>query len=147
MDSERRARAHARDWEGPLRARNRIADDDGDGNGMLVEGWLRFQRRIGAREANGVQGCVLNSSFGTRGRGAHGAGTEMDLKGKHSLASASAQNRRGLVAITRRQRAMWARSGAFVICAVAGVVAMSPATKLKSSSATTTRWESSALHA
>jgi len=101
------------------------------GTGMLWMGWFGFNAGS-ALEANGGAGLAFfNTLFGTAVAGVAWAGTEWILKGKPSLLGVCSGIVAGLVAITPAAGFV-GPVGAFVICAVAGVVCLLAATKLKS---------------
>ena len=101
------------------------------GTGMLWMGWFGFNAGS-ALEANGGAGLAFfNTLFGTAVAGVAWAGTEWLLKGKPSLLGVCSGIVAGLVAITPAAGFVGPK-GAFVICAVAGVVCFLSATKLKS---------------
>ena len=100
------------------------------GTGMLWMGWFGFNAGS-ALEANGGAGLAFfNTLFGTAVAGCSWAGTEWLLKGKPSLLGVCSGIVAGLVAITPAAGYV-GPFGAFVICAVAGVVCLLAATKLK----------------
>ncbi|HVT37201.1 MAG TPA: ammonium transporter, partial [Nevskiaceae bacterium] len=100
------------------------------GTGMLWMGWFGFNAGS-ALEANGGAGLAFfNTLFGTAVAGCAWAGTEWILKGKPSLLGVCSGIVAGLVAITPAAGYV-GPVGAFVICAVAGVVCLLAATKLK----------------
>jgi len=101
------------------------------GTGMLWMGWFGFNAGS-ALEATGAAGLAFfNTLFGTAVAGIAWAGTEWVLKGKPSLLGVCSGIVAGLVAITPAAGFV-GPMGAFVICAVAGVVCLLAATKLKS---------------
>jgi Amt family ammonium transporter len=100
------------------------------GTGMLWMGWFGFNAGS-ALEAGGTAGLAFfNTLFGTAVAGCAWAGTEWILKGKPSLLGVCSGIVAGLVAITPAAGFV-GPVGAFVICAVAGVVCLLAATKLK----------------
>ena len=100
------------------------------GTGMLWMGWFGFNAGS-ALEATGAAGLAFfNTLFGTAVAGVAWAGTEWLLKGKPSLLGVCSGIVAGLVAITPAAGFV-GPVGAFVICAVAGVVCLLAATKLK----------------
>ncbi len=100
------------------------------GTGMLWMGWFGFNAGS-ALEANGSAGLAFfNTLFGTAVAGLAWAGTEWLLKGKPSLLGVCSGIVAGLVAITPAAGFV-GPIGAFVICAVAGVVCLLAATYLK----------------
>ncbi|TXH05730.1 MAG: ammonium transporter [Nevskiaceae bacterium] len=100
------------------------------GTGMLWMGWFGFNAGS-ALEANGGAGLAFfNTLFGTAVAGVAWAGTEWLLKGKPSLLGVCSGIVAGLVAITPAAGYV-GPVGAFVICAVAGVICLLAATKLK----------------
>ena len=100
------------------------------GTGMLWMGWFGFNAGS-ALEATGSAGLAFfNTLFGTAVAGVAWAGTEWVLKGKPSLLGVCSGIVAGLVAITPAAGYV-GPMGAFVICAVAGVVCLLAATKLK----------------
>jgi len=101
------------------------------GTGMLWMGWFGFNAGS-ALEANGGAGLAFfNTLFGTAVAGVAWTGTEWLLKGKPSLLGVCSGIVAGLVAITPAAGFVGPK-GAFVICAVAGIVCFLAATKLKS---------------
>jgi Amt family ammonium transporter len=101
------------------------------GTGMLWMGWFGFNAGS-ALEANGGAGLAFfNTLFGTAVAGVAWAATEWLLKGKPSLLGICSGIVAGLVAITPAAGFV-GPMGAFVICAVAGVLCLFAATKLKS---------------
>ncbi|MGH8506071.1 MAG: ammonium transporter [Stenotrophobium sp.] len=100
------------------------------GTGMLWMGWFGFNAGS-ALEANGGAGLAFfNTLFGTAVAGLAWAGTEWVLKGKPSLLGVCSGIVAGLVAITPAAGFV-GPMGAFAICAVAGVICLLAATKLK----------------
>jgi Amt family ammonium transporter len=100
------------------------------GTGMLWMGWFGFNAGS-ALEANGGAGLAFfNTLFGTAVAGVAWAGTEWLLKGKPSLLGVCSGIVAGLVAITPAAGFV-GPLGAFAICAVAGVVCLLAATKVK----------------
>ncbi|HVY22966.1 MAG TPA: ammonium transporter [Steroidobacteraceae bacterium] len=101
------------------------------GTGMLWMGWFGFNAGS-ALEATGAAGLAFfNTLFGTAVAGVAWAGIEWLMKGKPSLLGVCSGIVAGLVAITPAAGFV-GPVGAFVICAVAGVVCFLAATKLKS---------------
>lgn len=100
------------------------------GTGMLWMGWFGFNAGS-ALEANGSAGLAFfNTLFGTAVAGVAWTGAEWILKGKPSLLGVCSGIVAGLVAITPAAGFV-GPLGAFVICALAGVVCFLAATKLK----------------
>jgi Amt family ammonium transporter len=100
------------------------------GTGMLWMGWFGFNAGS-ALEANGGAGLAFfNTLFGTAVAGCAWAGTEWILKGKPSLLGVCSGIVAGLVAITPAAGYV-GPMGAFWICAIAGVVCLLAATKVK----------------
>ncbi|WP_436278861.1 ammonium transporter [Solimonas aquatica] len=101
------------------------------GTGMLWMGWFGFNAGSNL-EATGTAGLAFfNTLFGTAVAGVAWAGTEWLLKGKPSLLGVCSGIVAGLVAITPAAGFV-GPLGAFWICAIAGVVCLLAATKLKS---------------
>ena len=100
------------------------------GTGMLWMGWFGFNAGS-ALEAAGTAGLAFfNTLFGTAVAGAAWMLTEWIVKGKPSLLGVCSGIVAGLVAVT--PACGWVGPmGAFVICAVAGVVCFFCVTKLK----------------
>lgn len=101
------------------------------GTGMLWMGWFGFNAGS-ALEAGATAGLAFfNTLFGTAVAGAAWMLTEWVVKGKPSLLGVCSGIVAGLVAVT--PACGWVGPmGAFVICAVAGVVCFFCVTKLKS---------------
>ncbi len=100
------------------------------GTGMLWMGWFGFNAGS-ALEANGSAGLAFfNTLFGTAVAGVAWTATEWLLKGKPSLLGVCSGIVAGLVAITPAAGFVGVK-GAFVICAVAGVVCFLASTKVK----------------
>ena len=100
------------------------------GTGMLWMGWFGFNAGS-ALEATGAAGVAFfNTLFGTAAAGVAWAGVEWVIKGKPSLLGVCSGIVAGLVAITPAAGFVGPK-GAFIICAVAGVVCFFSATYLK----------------
>ena len=101
------------------------------GTGMLWMGWFGFNAGS-ALEANGGAGIAFfNTLFGTATAGVAWALTEWIVKGKPSLLGICSGIVAGLVAITPAAGYV-GPVGAFVTCAVAGVLCFFAVTKVKS---------------
>ena len=101
------------------------------GTGMLWMGWFGFNAGSALEAAPGAGLAFFNTLFGTAVAGVAWAGTEWILKGKPSLLGVCSGIVAGLVAITPAAGFV-GPVGAFWICAIAGVVCLLAATKLKS---------------
>src|SRR5260221_7206160 len=100
------------------------------GTGMLWMGWFGFNAGS-ALEANGGAGIAFfNTLFGTATAGVAWALTEWLVKGKPSLLGICSGIVAGLVAITPAAGYV-GPVGAFVTCAIAGVLCFFAVTKLK----------------
>jgi Amt family ammonium transporter len=100
------------------------------GTGMLWMGWFGFNAGS-ALEANGGAGIAFfNTLFGTATAGVAWALTEWIFKGKPSLLGVCSGIVAGLVAITPAAGYV-GPVGAFVTCAIAGVVCFFAVTKVK----------------
>jgi len=100
------------------------------GTGMLWMGWFGFNAGS-ALEANGGAGIAFfNTLFGTATAGVAWALTEWIFKGKPSLLGICSGIVAGLVAITPAAGFV-GPVGAFVTCAIAGVVCFFAVTKVK----------------
>jgi ammonium transporter, Amt family len=100
------------------------------GTGMLWMGWFGFNAGS-ALEANGGAGMAFfNTLFGTAVAGAAWTLTEWIVKGKPSLLGICSGIVAGLVAITPAAGYV-GPVGAFITCAVAGVVCFFAVTKVK----------------
>jgi ammonium transporter, Amt family len=100
------------------------------GTGMLWMGWFGFNAGS-ALEANGAAGLAFfNTLFGTATAGVAWALIEWIVKGKPSLLGICSGIVAGLVAITPAAGFV-GPVGAFITCAVAGVVCFFAVTKLK----------------
>jgi Amt family ammonium transporter len=100
------------------------------GNGMLWMGWFGFNAGS-ALEANGGAGIAFfNTLFGTAVAGAAWTLTEWLFKGKPSLLGICSGIVAGLVAITPAAGYV-GPIGAFVTCAIAGIVCFFAVTKVK----------------
>ncbi len=100
------------------------------GTGMLWMGWFGFNAGS-ALEANGGAGIAFfNTLFGTATAGVAWALTEWIFKGKPSLLGICSGIVAGLVAITPAAGYV-GPVGAFVTCAIAGVLCFFAVTKLK----------------
>jgi len=101
------------------------------GTGMLWMGWFGFNAGS-ALEANGGAGIAFfNTLFGTATAGVAWALTEWIVKGKPSLLGICSGIVAGLVAITPAAGYV-GPVGAFVTCAIAGVLCFFAVTKVKS---------------
>src|SRR6202007_1659530 len=101
------------------------------GTGMLWMGWFGFNAGS-ALEANGAAGMAFfNTLFGTATAGVAWALTEWIVKGKPSLLGICSGIVAGLVAITPAAGYV-GPIGAFVTCAIAGVLCFFAVTKVKS---------------
>jgi Amt family ammonium transporter len=100
------------------------------GTGMLWMGWFGFNAGS-ALEANGGAGIAFfNTLFGTATAGVAWALTEWIFKGKPSLLGVCSGIVAGLVAITPAAGYV-GPVGAFVTCAIAGVICFFAVTKVK----------------
>ncbi len=100
------------------------------GTGLLWMGWFGFNAGS-ALEATGAAGLAFfNTLFGTAVAGVAWMLTEWMIKGKPSLLGVCSGIVAGLVAITPAAGFV-GPMGAFIICAVAGVVCLIASTKVK----------------
>jgi Amt family ammonium transporter len=100
------------------------------GTGMLWMGWFGFNAGSALEATGGAGLAFFNTLIGTAVAGVAWAATEWLLKGKPSLLGVCSGIVAGLVAITPAAGFVGIK-GAFVICALAGVVCFLAATKLK----------------
>ena len=101
------------------------------GTGMLWMGWFGFNAGSALEAGGSAAMAFFNTLFGTAVAGVAWAAAEWVLRGKPSLLGVCSGIVAGLVAITPAAGFVGPK-GAFVICAVAGIVCFSSASYLKS---------------